>query len=253
MKKWGTKMDTKEVIQNYWDYRSESYTNGVIEHSEEERNAWKAMLSKSIDGKKGLKVLDVGTGPGFLALLFAEMGNEVTAVDLSNNMLEKARKNASKMSLNINFLQGDAENLRLPDGYFDVVVNKYLLWTLPEPGKALIEWKRVLKDGGTIIAIDGDWNQHSLSGRIRSKAADTLRGVKEGNYIKIFRKQYGPIKKNLPLFTLKPEHVSEILKDSGFETVSIKRMDNLCKSAQKKGSLLDKLDSNPVYFIKAEK
>ena len=65
-------MDTKEVIQNYWDYRSESYNNGVIENSEEERNAWRDMLSKSIEGKKGLKVLDVGTGPGFLALLYEE-------------------------------------------------------------------------------------------------------------------------------------------------------------------------------------
>lgn len=247
-------MDTKKVIQNYWDYRSESYTNGAIEQSEEERNAWKAMLSKSIDGKKGLKVLDVGTGPGFLALLFAEMGNEVTAVDLSNNMLEKARKNASKISLNINFIQGDAENLQLPDGYFDVVVNKYLLWTLPEPGKALIEWKRVLKDGGTIIAIDGDWHDQNLSGRIRRKVSDVLKGVKEGKYMNVFRKQYEPIKKDLPLFSLKPEHVSKIFKDSGFDAVSIQRMDEPSGSARKKGGLLDKLDfSNPVYFIKAEK
>lgn len=247
-------MDTKKVIQNYWDYRSESYNNGVIESSEEERNIWKEMLSRAIEGKKGLKVLDVGTGPGFLALLFAEMGNEVTAVDLSNNMLEKARKNASKISLNINFLQGDAENLQLPDGYFDVVVNKYLLWTLPDPGKALMEWRRVLRDGGTIIAIDGDWHEKSLSGRIRRKAAKTLRGVKEGKYMKIFEKQYEPIKKDLPLFSLKPDHVSKIFRDSGFKTVSIKRMDDLCKSAREKGGLLDKLDfSNPIYFIKAEK
>ncbi|HEY3361976.1 MAG TPA: class I SAM-dependent methyltransferase [Methanosarcina sp.] len=247
-------MDTKEVIQNYWDYRSESYNNGVIENSEEERNAWRAMLSKSIEEKKGLKVLDVGTGPGFLALLFAEMENEVTAVDLSNNMLEKARKNALKKSLNINFLHGDAENLQLPDGYFDVVVNRYLLWTLPEPKKALTEWKRVLKDGGTIIAIDGDWNEQKLSRRIWIKASDFLRGVKEGKYMKKYKKQYDPIKKDLPLFSLKPEHVSNIFKDSGFESVSIQRMDEPSRLVRKKGSLLDKLYfSNPVYFIKAEK
>lgn len=165
-------METKEVIQNYWDYRSVSYDNESIERLEEEHNAWKAMLSKSIEGKKGLKVLDVGTGPGFLALLFAEMGHQVTAVDLSNNMLEKARKNALNKSLNINFLQGDAENLQLPNGHFDVVVNRYLLWTLPNPKKALIEWKRVLKDRGGVIAIDGDWNEQKLSRRIWIKASD---------------------------------------------------------------------------------
>lgn len=58
-------MDTKKIIQSYWDYRSESYNNGVIENSEEGRNAWKAMLLKAVEGKKGLKVLDVGTGPWF--------------------------------------------------------------------------------------------------------------------------------------------------------------------------------------------
>jgi len=247
-------MNTKEVIQNYWDYRSESYNNEGIERLEENRNAWKAMLSKSIGGKKGLKVLDIGTGPGFLALLFAEMENEVTAVDLSNNMLEKARKNASKKSLNINFLHGDAENLQLPDGHFDVVVNRYLLWTLPNPKKALMEWKRVLKDGGTVIAIDGDWNEQNLPRRIWMKISDFLRGVKEGTYMKIYRKQYEPIKKDLPLFSLKPEHVYNIFKDSGFESVSIQRMDEPSRLARKKGNLLDKLDfSNPVYFIKAEK
>lgn len=246
-------MDTKKVIQNYWDYRSETYNNGIIESSESERKAWKNLLSNAIDGKKGLKVLDVGTGPGFLALLFAEMGNEVTAVDLSDSMLEKARKNALKLSLDINFIKGDAENLQLPDGAFDVVVNKYLLWTLPEPGKALTEWRRVLKEGGKIISIDGDWNEHRFSGRIKAKTVDSLRGIKEGSHMKTFRRQYQPIKKNLPLFTLKSRQISKIFKESGFENVNIKRMDYLCKSAQQKCSLLDKLDSNPVYFIKAEK
>lgn len=247
-------MDTKEVIRNYWDYRSGSYNNEGIEQSEERRKAWKAMLSTAIEGKRGLNVLDVGTGPGFLALLFAEMGNEVTAVDLSHNMLEKARKNASKKSLNINFLHGDAENLQLPDSHFDIVVNRYLLWTLPDPGKALMEWKRVLKDGGTIIAIDGDWNEQKLSRRIWMKVSDFSRGVKEGKYMKIYRKQYEPIKKDLPLFSLKPDHVYKLFKDSGFETVVIQRMDEASGSEKKKSDFLDKLFfSNPVYFIKAEK
>lgn len=246
--------NTKEVIQNYWDYRSKSYNNEVIENSEEERKAWKAMLLKAIEGKKSLKVLDIGTGAGFLALLFAEMGNEVTAVDLSNNMLEKAKKNASKASLSISFLQGDAENLQLPDGYFDIVVNKYLLWTLPDPKKALVEWRRVLKEGGSIIAIDGEWSDNRQFGRLRRKATDTLRGGKEGNHMKTYRKQYDSIKKDLPLFALKPEQVYKVFKDSGFETVSIKRMGNAGKSSKLESGLLDKLDfSDPIYIIKAEK
>lgn len=246
-------MDTKEVIQNYWDYRSESYNNGVIENSEEERNAWRDMLSKSIEGKKGLKVLDVGTGPGFLALLFAEMENEVTAVDLSNNMLEKARKNALKKSLNVNFLHGDAENLQFPDEHFDIVVNKYLLWTLPDPKKALAEWRRVLKNGGKMIAIDGDWNDENLSER-KKEEKDNPEEEKEEEFMKRYKEQYDFIKKDLPLFSLKPEHVSKIFKDSGFESVSIQRMDELSGFTRENSNLMDKVYfSNPVYFIKAEK
>lgn len=87
--------------------------------------------------------------------MFAELGHHVTAVDLSARMLDKARKNAFKRSLDINFIQGDAEDLQFPDMQFDVVSSKFLLWTLPDPQKALSEWKRVLKKDGMIIAIDG--------------------------------------------------------------------------------------------------
>ena len=72
--------------------------------------------------------------------------------------------------------------------------------------------------------------------------------------MKIFRKQYEPIKKDLPLFSLKPEYLSKIFKDSGFGTVSITRMEDFCKFEKEKDSLFDKHDSSdPIYFIKAEK
>ena len=52
------------------------------------------MLASKLGGRKRLEILDVGTGPGQLALMFAEMGHHLTAVDLSASMLEKAGKNA---------------------------------------------------------------------------------------------------------------------------------------------------------------
>ena len=133
-------METKEIIRNYWDHRSEIYSTGIVEYSEDERIAWKNMLASKLGGRKHLEILDVGTGPGQLALMFAEMGHHLTAVDLSASMLEKARKNALQRSLDINFIQGDAENLQLPDAHFDVVSSKFLLCTLPDPKMALLEW-----------------------------------------------------------------------------------------------------------------
>lgn len=60
-------METKEVIRNYWDYRSETYSTEIVEQSEEEWATWKNMLSSTVDRREHLEILDVGTGPGQLA------------------------------------------------------------------------------------------------------------------------------------------------------------------------------------------
>jgi ubiquinone/menaquinone biosynthesis C-methylase UbiE len=247
-------METKEMIRNYWDYRSEVYSTGIVEQSEEERTAWKSMLSSTLDRREHLEILDVGTGPGQLALMFAELGHHVTAVDLSGRMLDKARKNAFKRSLDINFIQGDAEDLQFPDMQFDVVSSKFLLWTLPDPQKALSEWKRVLKKDGMIIAIDGDWFSSGIFLKSIRTISDGIRSIKERNFHDPFKQQYNLIKNDLPLYSLKPDRVFRFLNDTGFEKINIERMDALCRSARKKGNLLDKLDyAHPIYFINAVK
>lgn len=50
-------METKEMIRNYWDYRSEVYSTGIVEQSEEERTAWKSMLSSTLDRREHLEIL----------------------------------------------------------------------------------------------------------------------------------------------------------------------------------------------------
>ncbi|MDK2938695.1 MAG: hypothetical protein PWQ51_859 [Methanolobus sp.] len=247
-------METKEIIQNYWDYRSETYNTSVVEQSEEEKMLLTNILSSTMSNRNGLKVLDVGTGPGVLALIAAELGNNVTAVDLSEKMIEKARENALMRTLDIDFMQGDAEKLDFPDAHFDVVMNKYLLWTLPEPTKALMEWKRVLKDGGTIIAIDGDWHNEGLLSRTIRCINNAVKMLKKTKYTRVYNKHYDPLKSDLPLFSLKPERVIQHFKEAGFENVSVERMDKLFSSSRKSRKLLDVLNcSSPVYVIKALK
>lgn len=247
-------METKEIIRNYWDYRSEVYSTGIVEYSEEERTAWKNMLTLILEEKEDLKVLDVGTGPGQLALMFAEMGHNVTGVDLSPNMLKKAKENALKQSLDITFIQGDAENLQLPDLQFDVVSSKFLLWTLPDPQKALSEWKKVLKKDGIIIAIDGDWFSSGLFLKSIRTFSEGIRSIKERNFHNPYKQNYNLIKNKLPLYSLKPDMVYKFFQDAGFKKINIERMDALCGSARKKGNLLDKLDyAHPIYRITAIK
>lgn len=247
-------MDTKEAIRDYWDYRCERYSTGIVENSGEEWAAWRGELAAALEARGRLKVLDAGTGPGIVAMMLAELGHDATGLDLSSAMLEKARENAAAKGLAIDFRQGDAENPEFPDGTFDAVTSKFLLWTLPHPERAMAEWNRVLKTGGVAIAIDGDW--HSASPYIRSvrRLSEIVRYLKKDDYLPTFRKHYDPIMRDLPLYCLKPELVRGMLERAGFGAIGVRRMDGLCRSARRKGGLLDKLDyAYPIYVIRAEK
>jgi len=156
--------NVKEEVKTYWDFRSDSYDNspghsGFVD-------IWRTVLSETFKGK--MKILDVGCGTGFLSLILAELGHEVVGIDLSEGMLSKARKKAEENGYDILFKLGDAENLPFDDDSFDAVVNRHLLWTLPNPDKAIMEWGRVIKNGGKVVAMDGKWRKNSLNESLRT-------------------------------------------------------------------------------------
>jgi SAM-dependent methyltransferase len=82
--------------------------------------------------------------------MLSEMGHHVVGVDLSEEMLNVARKKMKDRGLKYDLKIGDAEDLPFENGSFDAVVNRAVLWTLPDPKRALSEWKRVLKHGGSL-------------------------------------------------------------------------------------------------------
>ena len=86
----------------------------------------------------------------------------MTGLDLSEKMMDEGRKKTKERALSMTFLHGDAENPPFPDNHFDVVINRHLLWTLPNPETALKSWKRIIKPGGRVIIIDGLWNDKSI-------------------------------------------------------------------------------------------
>ncbi len=104
-----------------------------------------------------MKVLDVGTGPGFFAIIMAEMGYTVTAVDRAENMLQEGRRNGQSAGVQVDFCQGDALELPFPDNSFDLVVSRNLVWTLPALEQAYREWYRLLKRWGKVLIFDGNW------------------------------------------------------------------------------------------------
>ncbi len=100
---------------------------------------------------------DLGCGTGSLSVLLATSGAEVVGVDLSLAMIERAERKARVAGLAVEFHVGDASRPDLPDGSFDVVLSRHLLWTLTDPVAALSRWARLLNPQGRLVLIEGRW------------------------------------------------------------------------------------------------
>lgn len=139
---------------------------------------WFQELEKHLPENGKLKVLDVGTGTGFFAVLLAQAGHRVEGVDLTPAMLEEARALAAQRGLDITFREMDAQTLDYEDGCFDAVISRNLTWTLPDPERAYGQWFRVLKPGGVLLNFDADYaaNVRSRSTQNRRVPADSPYG-----------------------------------------------------------------------------
>ncbi|MDB5215670.1 MAG: Ubiquinone/menaquinone biosynthesis methyltransferase UbiE [Myxococcaceae bacterium] len=98
----------------------------------------------------GADVLDVGCGTGVVALTAARLGANVRGLDLTPELLTRARENAAIMKLDVAFEEGDVEALPFADGAFDVVVSQFGHMFAPRPEVATKEMLRVLRPGGVI-------------------------------------------------------------------------------------------------------
>jgi SAM-dependent methyltransferase len=98
----------------------------------------------------GARVLDVGCGTGVVAITAARRGARATGLDLTPELLERARENARIAGLEIEWHQGDVEQLPFEDAAFDVVLSQFGHMFAPRPEVAVSEMLRVLKPGGTI-------------------------------------------------------------------------------------------------------
>lgn len=108
--------------------------------------------------KEGDTVVDLGSGAGndcFVARSMAGEKGKIIGIDFTEKMIEKARANAAKLGFeNIEFCQGDIENMPLAGGAADVVVSNCVLNLVPEKKKAFGETFRVLKKGGHFSVSD---------------------------------------------------------------------------------------------------
>jgi len=116
---------------------------------------WEGLARAVLQLAPRARYADLGIGDGLLTLMLAEVATQVTAVDLSAEMLSQLESRArAKGIANIEYTEGDIEDLPLADASHDVVVASQALHHARTPARALAEARRILVPGGRLLVID---------------------------------------------------------------------------------------------------
>jgi SAM-dependent methyltransferase len=243
-------MDVHERLRRFWDLDAHTYDAATSHAISDplEAAAWRRAMTEALPDP-GASVLDVGAGTGALSLLGAELGFEVTALDLSPEMLARAERKAEERGLRdrMAFVVGPAD--RPPPGPFDAVMERHVLWTLPDPIGALRRWREV---AGRLVLFEGVWGQTDLLRRARDAAADGWRRI-----ARTPPDHHAPypeeVLAELPLARASsPGPMIEAVQEAGWTGVRIKRLRDVEWAARlHEGWLLGWLEHRPRYVLSA--
>ncbi len=169
-------MSLHDVIRDWWDADAASYdaSAGHALSDPAEAAAWTAALLAVLPAAPS-RVLDVGAGTGSLSLVAAGLGHGVTALDLSEAMLAGARRKAAAAGHALTFVHAKAEVP--PPGPFDAVIERHVLWTLPDPVGALTAWRAVTRPGGRLVLLEGSWGGEGPLVALKDRLAAVIERV----------------------------------------------------------------------------
>ena len=225
-----------EEIQGYWNYRYIGYSKVNQKELEGiQRERWKKQFERLFPSNKNLKVLDLGTGPGFFTIILEELGyTTITGIDVSEKMLEVARENIKtygKKNSSIQLIQMDAQKLEFNSESFDIIVSRNLTWNLEKPQQAYSEWLRVLKPNGALFIFDANWyaflQNDSLAKEFEAKRQQAIKEKLEDYWQGegVDEKKMNWIVQQLPLtYQLRPQWDTEYFSTQ--EGISVETEEN---------------------------
>lgn len=191
-------------VQRYWTHRAVDYSQlNAAELVSAKRTLWLKKIQEYAPAKPIMKVLDIGTGPGFFAVMLAQAGHRVTAVDMTEAMLAQARGNAAHYGVQVDFVSADVHTLPFDDHQFDLIVTRNVTWNLTFPLQAYQEWYRVLASGGRLLNFDANWylqlfDEKSRQGYLEDRANARYLGL-DDHYVNTDTVAMEAIARQLPL------------------------------------------------------
>jgi len=248
----------REEIVAYWSERAEtfdqSFGHGIVPGIE--AAAWGEVIGGAI-GPAPKDVLELACGTGEVTRVLLGLGYTVTGLDFAEPMLARARgKHADNP--NARFRLADAENSMEPDASYDAVISRHLVWTLLSPQATFADWLRVLKPGGTLVILDGQWSQPNLFGRLAAPLIALLdRATGRANPINPdMLRRHEEITRRLPFqegVTL--ARLTGMLTQAGFVDITQLSARPIIQAQSKVGTLRDglRVRSNDLVFLRARR
>jgi SAM-dependent methyltransferase len=144
-------IDSSDLVRHQFGTHAEAYATSIV-HAQGESLARLTVLTQP---QRDWIVLDVSTGAGHTALAFAPLVARVIATDLTQQMLDAARRLATERKIaNVEFRPADAHSLPFDDGEFDLVTNRIALHHYPDAAGAVRQMARVCRRGGLVALVD---------------------------------------------------------------------------------------------------
>ncbi|MFW6775800.1 class I SAM-dependent methyltransferase [Nocardioides sp. CPCC 205120] len=241
--------DLQARLDRYWSGRAAAYHQRQVdgERAPHDRALWHRIWGGALPPAPA-RVLDVGTGTGYVASVLAELGHDVVGLDSSPGMLAEAEDDAARRRAEglpaARYLLGDAV---APEGVpgvpadLDAVTSRYLLWTLRDPVTAIRAWARLLRPGGTVACVDANWYPGGID---RGVAVESVDGPGA------FGATYdAPTEAGLPLANATGvEDLVAVLEAAGLVAVRATRLDEVAELDRRYG-MSPGHESRPQYLV----
>ena len=218
--------------------------------------AWKALISRHLDLPKDARVLDAGCGNGFLSILLAQMGWQVTALDQSQTAIQKAKENAETFGVSdrIDFCWSDTVRTPLPSGAYDAVLSRHASALFLYPYECYEEWHRLLKKGAPIINYDANWLSPLWNDTLAQIFMEDEEKLKEqvADYTDMYHDRFAMLKlSQYPLaYEQRPQWDQATCQQIGFTDI---RTEILSNEGLLPPVLAQRFNSIPMFMVRAVK